>query len=124
MVTYYYLGKCRLGGGVALGGRGGHLVSLRGVLLLGGGGIIYIRIFLGTLLRPKIRVYKTCVSCNSQQFAQAICVFVAIRSNLHRLFISSCVFVANRCKLPQIATYAGFADPDFRLQQRAQKKIS
>jgi len=35
------------------------------------------------------------------------------------------VFVANCCKSPQIAkiaTYAGFADPDFRLQQRAQKK--
>ena len=33
--------------------------------------------------------------------------------------LRSCVFVANRCKLPQIAeiaTYAGFADPDFRLR--------
>jgi len=35
------------------------------------------------------------------------------------------MFIANCCKSPQIAkiaTYAGFADPDFRLQQRAQKK--
>jgi hypothetical protein len=33
------------------------------------------------------------------------------------------VFVANCCKSPQIAkiaTYAGFADLDFRLRQRAQ----
>ena len=54
---------------VSLGeGEGGYLVLLRGVLLWGGG-IIYIRIFLGTLLRPKIRVCKTCVSHNLQQFA-------------------------------------------------------
>jgi len=27
-------------------------------------------------------------------------------------------------QIAKIATYAGFADPDFRLQQRGQKKIS
>ena len=35
----------------------------------------------------------------------------------------ACAFVENRRKSPQIAkiaTYAGFADPNFRLQQRAQ----
>ena len=39
----------------------------------------------------------------------------------------ACTFVVNRRKLPQIAkiaTYAGFADPKNRPQQRAQKKIS
>jgi hypothetical protein len=51
-------------------------------------------------------------------------VFVVNCCKLHRLLISSCVFVANRHKLQQIATYAGFTDPDFRLQQRAQKKNS
>jgi hypothetical protein len=72
------------------------------------------------LLQLKIKVCLTGLSCNF--------------SNLHRLLIYSqqfaqatYIFVANRCKSPQnakIATYAGFADFDFRLQQRAQKKIS
>ena len=60
-------------------------------------------------------------------------VFTAIRSNLQsspRIYSDlpqickvACVFIANRRKSPQtaeIATYAGFADPNFRLQQRAQ----
>ena len=71
---------------------------------------------LGALLQAKIGVCETYVSRNLQQFTQAICVFIAIRSNLHRLFISSYVFIANHCKLPQIVTYAGFADPNFHLQ--------
>ena len=36
------------------------------------------------------------------------------------------MFVANCCKSPQIAkiaTYAGFADPDFRSQHAPKKKI-
>ena len=36
------------------------------------------------------------------------------------------MFVANCCKSPQIAkiaTYVGFADPDFRLQYAPKKKI-
>jgi hypothetical protein len=29
------------------------------------------------------------------------------------------MFIANCYKLPQIATYTGFTDPDFHLQQQA-----
>ena len=39
----------------------------------------------------------------------------------------SCAFIANRCKslqIAKIATYANFADPKNRPQQRAQNKFS
>jgi hypothetical protein len=38
---------------------------------VGGGEYYLYQDFLGTLLRLKIKVCKTCVSRNSQQFAQA-----------------------------------------------------
>jgi len=50
---------------------------------------------------------------------------LAIYGNLQQFAQATYTFVANCCKSPQIAkiaTYAGFADPDFRLRQRAQKK--
>ena len=50
----------------------------------------------------------------------------AVEAIVH-LAKKSCAFVANRRKslqIAKIATYAGFADPKNRPQQRAQKKFS
>ena len=50
----------------------------------------------------------------------------AVEAMVH-LAKKSCAFVANRRKslqIAKIATYAGFADPKNRPQQRAQKKFS
>ena len=81
-----------------------------------------------------------CIYSNLQQFVviyRVAYVFIAICSNLQsslciysdllQICRVACVFVANRRKSPQtaeIATYAGFADPNFRSQQCAQNFFS
>ena len=53
---------------------------------------------------------------NLQQFTQA--TYAAY------MFVTNCYkSPQNRHKIAKIATYAGFADPDFRLRQRAPKKF-
>ena len=90
----------------------------------------------GVIYSNLLQIYRVaCVftAIYSNSYLQnSLCIYSNLQSSLYiysdllQICKVACVFVANRRKSPQtaeIATYAGFADPNFRLQQRAQKKF-
>ena len=53
-----------------------------------GGGVIYIRIFLSTLLQAKIKVYKTCVNLNFVAILWQFCGNFSNFSNLQQFAVN------------------------------------